>query len=53
MKRWRVETKATVVRHRYVEAENEKEAEAKSCQAGIDYEEDIDEETMSITEEAA
>lgn len=52
MKRWLVETRATVIRHRYVEAENEKEAEAKSCEASIDYEEDENEETLLVKEAA-
>lgn len=51
MKRWRVETRATVIRHRYVMAQNEKEAEAKSCETAVDYEEDENEETMIIIEE--
>jgi len=50
MKRWLVETRATVIRHRYVEAENEKEAEAKSCEAAIEHEEDENEETLLVRE---
>jgi hypothetical protein len=53
MTRYRVETRATVVRHRYVEADNEKEAEAKSSEAPIAYEEDENEETMAIMKAAA
>lgn len=50
MKRWRVETRVTVVRQYIVDAGNEKEAEAKSCEATMDFEEDENEETMSIVE---
>lgn len=53
MPRYRVETRATVTRHRYVEADNEKEAKAKSCEAPIAYEEDENEETMAILPAAA
>ena len=52
MTRYRVETRATVIRHRYVEAANEKEAEARSCVAPISYEEDENEEMIAIKEEA-
>lgn len=50
MKRWRVETRATVRKTYFVEAENEKDAEAKSCETQAEHEEDENEETMSITE---
>lgn len=52
-KRYRVETRATVIRHRYVMAENVKEAEALSVSARIVHEEDESEETMSIKQEPA
>lgn len=50
MKRWRVETRATVYRVYFVEAEHEKEAEAKSCDASCEISEDENEETISIIE---
>lgn len=50
MKRWMVETRATVNRTYFVDAENEKDAEAKSCDAQPDLDEDENEETMNITE---
>lgn len=49
MTRYLVQTRCTVIRHRYVEADNEKEAEVKSCDAPIDHEEDENEETLSVT----
>lgn len=49
MTRYLVMTRGTVIRHRYVEADNEKEAEAKSVDAAIEHEEDENEETLSIT----
>jgi len=49
-KKWLVETRVTQRRQYFVEAENEKEAEAKSCDASSFHEEDENEETMSITE---
>lgn len=50
MKKWMVQTRATVTRHYYVDADNEKEAEEKSCGQPFDHEEDQNEETMSIVE---
>ncbi len=50
MPRWKVITRATTFRTRYVEAPNEKEAEAASIGAEIEHEEDENEETMSIVE---
>lgn len=50
MKRWMVETRATINRTYFVDAENEKDAEAASCNADADLDEEINEETMSITE---
>ena len=50
MKKWMVETRAVVRRQYIVEAEDEKAAEAASCDTTCDHEEDDDEETMSITE---
>lgn len=49
-KKWLVETRVTQRRQYFVEAENEKEAETKSCDASSFHEEDENEETMSITE---
>lgn len=45
MPRYLVETRATVIRHRYVRAANEKAAEADSISARIVHEEDQYEET--------
>jgi hypothetical protein len=50
MKRWEVKTQATVTRFYYVFAEDEKSAEATSCDKTFDHEEDENEETMAITE---
>ena len=50
MKEWIVETRATVTRRRRVKALDQKAAEAKSSEAAIEYEEDENEETMSIVE---
>jgi hypothetical protein len=50
MTRYTVQTRAIVCRHYYVEAANEKEAELLSCDMTPDYEEDDNEETMSIIE---
>lgn len=47
--KWLVETRATVIRHRYVMAENPKEAEELSCSARIVHEEDENEETITVT----
>ena len=52
-KRYRVETRAIVLRFRYVVAHDEKEAEALSISARITHEEDENEETISIVEELA
>ena len=45
--KWTVETLATFRRIYTVEAENEKDAIAKSCDASFDHEEDVTEETTS------
>lgn len=50
MKRWCVETRATVIRRRFVMAENVKDAEAAAVNAPIDFEEDENEESMSVQE---
>lgn len=50
MKRWKVETRATVKRIYYVDGNNEKEALTASCDATCDHEEDENEETMEIVE---
>jgi hypothetical protein len=50
MKRWEVRTRATVIRFYYVDADDEKSAEAASCDTTSDHEEDENEETMTITE---
>jgi hypothetical protein len=50
MKHWQVETRAIVRRYYYVDAEDEKSAEAASCDTTCDHEEDTDEETLTITE---
>jgi hypothetical protein len=50
MKRWRVETRATVFRVYFVSAKNQKEAEAASCDLCPDQDEDENEETISIVE---
>lgn len=50
MPRYLVKTRATVIRHRYVIASNEKEAEAESCEVAIEYEEDENEETILVKE---
>jgi signal transduction histidine kinase len=48
-KRWEVRTRVTLMRY-YVEAEDRKSAEAASCEASSDHEEEENEETMEITE---
>lgn len=53
MPKWIVETRVSARRVYYVEAANEKEAEAKSCDMQPDLDEDIYEETMSIVLDAA
>lgn len=53
MPKWIVRTRATVDKIYYVEANNEKEAEAKSCDMQPDHEEDVNEETMSIVVDRA
>lgn len=50
MKRYMVETRATVRRFYFVDAASEKDAIAKSCNIGATSEEDQDEETLSVTE---
>ena len=50
LKRWRVETQVTSSCTYYVEAADEKDAEAASVDASPEYSEDINEETMAITE---
>jgi hypothetical protein len=47
---WRVETRVTATRIYFVKADNEKEAEAKSCDATPDFDEVDNEETLSITQ---
>lgn len=49
MPHYRVETRATVARYYFVEAADEKGAEALSCDMECACEEDQNEETMSIT----
>ena len=49
-KRWRVTTRATVIRTYFVEADDEKGAEAASVEASFDLEEDENEETMEVSE---
>lgn len=49
MPKWKVETQATVLRIYEVEAANQKEAEAAACDSAFVHEEDVTEETMSIT----
>jgi len=44
--KWLVETRAIVRRQYFVDAEDEKSAEAASCDTTCDHEEDDDEETM-------
>ena len=49
MPKWIVETRVTQRRTYYVTADNEKEAEAKTCgDVQAEWEEDENEETMSI-----
>lgn len=48
MKRWRVETRATVRRVYFVDADDPKGAEAASVDASCEVSEDENEETMSI-----
>ena len=48
MKTWEVETRATVRRVRIVTAEDEKAAIAASVDVEIEYEEDLDEETIDV-----
>lgn len=50
MKTYRIESRATVIRHRIVKANSAEEAEAKSIEAKIDHEEDDNEETLAIIE---
>lgn len=50
MKRWMVETRVVVNRTYFVDAEDEKGAEAASCNATPDLDEEENEETMSISE---
>lgn len=50
MKRWMVETRVIVNRTYFVDAEDEKDAEAASCNADADLDEETNEETISITE---
>jgi hypothetical protein len=50
MKRSRVETRVTSTRIYFVEADNEKEAEAASGEAQPEHEEEVNEETISISE---
>lgn len=50
MKRWMVITRVTSECTYFVDAEDEKAAEAASCNASADHLEDMDEETMSIVE---
>jgi hypothetical protein len=50
MKRWEVRTRVTTMRYYYVDAEDRKSAEAASCEASSDHEEEENEETMEITE---
>jgi len=50
MKRWMVETRATVNRTYFVDAENAKDAEAATCNVQPDLDEDENEETMNISE---
>jgi hypothetical protein len=50
MKRWMVETRATVNRTYFVDAEDAKGAEEASSIAAPDLDEDYGEETLSITE---
>lgn len=45
-----VETQATVIRHYYVRAKDQKEAEELSCNMSAIHEEDVDENTMEIVE---
>lgn len=49
-KRWRVESTVTLHRVRFVTAENQKEAEALSCDAEISHEDEVTEETTAIVE---
>jgi hypothetical protein len=50
MKRWRVETRVTVFRIYFLNAETAKDAEASCCDAQCDFEEDENEETISIVD---
>ncbi len=50
MKRWMVETRAIVRRTYFVNAEDEKDAEAASCNMDADLDEEENEETISIEE---
>lgn len=52
-KHYIVETRATTTRIYYVAADNEKAAEAKACNMAPAHEEDTNEETISITPDAA
>ncbi len=49
MSRWQVVTRATVERIYYVDARDEKAAEAITTEMTSQIETDIDEETLSIT----
>ena len=49
-KQWEVITQVTQQRTYLVSAENEKAAIEESCNASADYEEDFNEETMSVRE---
>ncbi len=51
MPKYRVETRATVRRVRWVRAKNPKDAETKSVDVPPEIEEDENEETMAIAEE--
>ncbi len=48
MNRWCVETRATVTRTYFVDAPDEKAAEAASCKLAPAHEEDTNEETLTI-----
>jgi len=50
MKKWLVETRAIVRRQYFVDAEDEKSAEARLLRYHMRSREDDDEETMTITE---
>jgi hypothetical protein len=50
MKRWCVETRVVINRVYFVEADDEKSAEEATCEAYPDLDEELNEETISITE---